>query len=167
MAEQRLKQRRIPMESLMELLNVQMEKGGSARLTVTGCSMMPMLYNRRDTVTLIPADGKEKKGDVILYKREDGTYVLHRIIAVTEEGYICCGDNQYMREPVFRQQVLARVTDFTRKGKNVTVEKKSYKLYTSLWVGLFPLRRFYIPLRRYLGKVGRGQKYGESKRKEE
>ena len=137
----------------MRLLSVQLSNGGSAVLTVTGYSMMPMLHDRRDSVTLIPVNGQEHKGDIVLYKRENGAYVLHRIIAENQEGFVCCGDNQYMREPVHRQQLIAKVTSFVYKGKELSVENKTYKVYVALWVGLFPLRGVYIPVRRFLGKI--------------
>ena len=139
----------------MRLLSVQLENGGNAGLTVTGYSMMPMLYNRRDSVTLVPVNGHEKKGDIVLYKRENGAYVLHRIIAEKTDGFICCGDNQYMRERVDRQQLIAKVISFVRNGKEVSVENKSYKCYVAIWVGLFFLRGIYIPVRRFFGKLTR------------
>lgn len=139
----------------MRLLSVQLENGGSAGLTVTGYSMMPMLHDRRDSVTLVPVTGQEKKGDVILYKRESGAYVLHRIIGETRDGFVCSGDNQYMREPVARQQLIAKVTSFVRNGKEISVEKPSYKCYVAIWVGLFFLRGVYIPVRRFFGKLTR------------
>lgn len=42
----------IPMEELAKLLQLQLDHGGEATLTVTGVSMLPMLYNRRDSVKL-------------------------------------------------------------------------------------------------------------------
>jgi hypothetical protein len=143
------------MEELMRLLTLQLENGGSAGLTVTGYSMMPMLYDRRDSVTLVPINGREKKGDIVLYKRENGAYVLHRIIGEDRDGFVCCGDNQYMKEPVSRHQLIARVTSFVRKGKEASVEKMSYKWYVAIWVGLFCFRGMYIPVRRFFGKLTR------------
>lgn len=147
--------RTISMEELSELVMLQLEKGGRARLTVTGWSMMPLLYHRRDAVELIPVSGQQKAGDIILYRRENGQYVLHRIIALTEDGYICCGDNQAMRETVFHTQLLAVVDGFTRKGKRYTLHAPGYRLYTAVWVKLFPIRKYYISLRRYLGGIRR------------
>ena len=143
--------RLIPMEELVPLLMLQMEKGGKTTLTVTGGSMLPMLHSKRDSVRLIPVADRQKKGDIILYRRANGQYVLHRIIAVSDGGYICCGDNQAEKEPVAHSQLLAAVDSFTRKGKEYTVSAFGYRCYKTLWVGLFPLRKYYIRLRRFLG----------------
>lgn len=149
----------VPMESLAEVIALQLNTGGRANLTVTGSSMLPMLRHRKDAVTLVPADGRQKKGDVILYRRENGRYILHRIIALEWDGYICCGDNQAVREPVAQEQVIAVVDSFTRKGKVYKTDASGYRLYTALWVGLFPLRPYYIKLRRRMGRLrGKFQK---------
>ena len=52
----------VPMESLVEVILLQLENGGRANLTVTGSSMMPLFYSHRDTVTLIPVEERQKKG---------------------------------------------------------------------------------------------------------
>lgn len=145
----------VPMESLAEIISLQLDTGGKANLTVTGSSMLPMLHDRKDSVTLVPADGKQQKGDVILYRRENGRYILHRIIDADQDGYICCGDNQAVKEPVSRERVIAVVDGFTRKGRVYTTAAAGYRLYTALWVGLFPLRPYYIKLRRRIGRLRR------------
>lgn len=140
------------MEELAPLLRMQLENGGTARLAVTGYSMMPMLINHRDFVSLAAPEGPLKKGDIVLYLRADGRYVLHRIIDLTGTEYTCCGDNQAEREAVRQEQILAVVTGFVRKGKYHAVDEIGYQLYTGLWVGGFRLRSPYIRLRRWLGK---------------
>ena len=146
----------IPMEQLAQLLQVQLAQGGRAELNVTGNSMKPMLHHRRDAVSLVPADGQLKKGDLILYRRENGKYVLHRIVRVRGElEFICSGDNQWEPETVFDQQVMAVVTGFRRDGKQYDVGHKGYRLYVWLWVGMFPVRRPIIALRRRLGRLRR------------
>lgn len=143
----------LPVEQVAKLVQVQLENGGVAQLNVTGYSMMPLLYHCRDRVQLAPVTGEEKTGDVIFYRRENGKFILHRIIAVTPDGYICCGDNQAEKEQVLRQQLLAVMTGFTRKGKTYSVTHLGYRLYAGLWVGLFCLRPAYISLRRRFGRL--------------
>lgn len=141
----------IPMEELVPLLQLQMESAGQAWLTVTGGSMMPMLYHRKDRVMLEPVREPVRNGDLILYQRKNGAYVLHRVLWVKTENLICCGDNQCRREKIGKEQVLAVVSAFTRKGKQHTVRDKGYRLYVALWSGLYPLRWLYLGCRRVLG----------------
>lgn len=146
------KKRSIPMEELYKVVALQLENGGRARLTVTGRSMLPLLRAYRDSVELIPVSGQQKKGKIILYRRENGQFVLHRIVRLTESGYICCGDNEAVREPVAQEQLLAVVDGLIRKGKQVSMKNFSYRGYVALWVGLFPFRRLYIKVRRWCGE---------------
>lgn len=143
----------VPMESLAEVITLQLENGGRANLTVTGSSMMPLFYNRRDSVVLIPADKPQKKGEIILYRRDNGQYVLHRIIRVRNGEYTCSGDNQYEEETVLQHQLIGVVDSFVRKGKHYDRNHPGYRLYQAVWVGLFPLRRIYIKVRRPLGRL--------------
>lgn len=143
---------KIPMEELARLIALQLENGGRAKLAVTGCSMLPLLREGRDTVELLPPATRQKKGQIILYRRQSGQYVLHRVIALTDTGYLCCGDNQAQRETVTHSQLVAVVDGFWRKGKYCPEDHWLHRLYRTLWVGLFPLRRAYIRLRRFLGR---------------
>lgn len=150
--------KRLPMEALSELLMLQLASDGTARLSVTGYSMMPMLRDRKDSVALRKAEGLLKKGDIIFYRRENGSFVLHRIIRLKDGGYICCGDNQAETEPVSQEQVFAVVTGYFRQEKQRSLKNPAYLLYKALWVGLFPLRKYYIRIRRRLGKWRRDRK---------
>lgn len=144
----------IPMESLAEVVRLQLENGGRATLTVTGNSMYPMLKSHRDSVTLIPPTDLQK-GDVVLFQRASGAYILHRIIAVTATGYVCCGDNQVIRESVSREQVIAVVDGFVRKGRQHAVKAGFYRYYSAVWMGLFGFRRMYYSCRRRFGQLYR------------
>ena len=148
-----MKQVRLPMEELMPLLQMQMDTAGFANLMVTGWSMQPMVFNRRDSVVIQPATGTEGAGDVILYQRENGRYVLHRILRKCRKGLVLCGDNQFFTERIARHQVLAVVTGFTRNGKKYQVTDKGYKTYVFWWVALHPVRWMYLVPRRILGKL--------------
>ena len=142
------------MESLAELLNLQLSHGGQAPLMVTGVSMLPMLTHGRDRVYLVPLNRPLRPGDVILYRRENGKYILHRIIKCIPAGeLICCGDNQCELEAVRTEQVIAVVSAFCRNGRYRDIHCRSYRLYTWCWVRLFFLRKPYIVLRRIIGRI--------------
>ena len=130
----------MPMEQLIQVVQLQLSEKGSAGLVVTGNSMWPTFRHRKDQVVLRPADTFQK-GDIILYRRENGQYVLHRIMQ-KKDGYVfCCGDNQWEKERVENSWVLAVVTAFYRKGKHYSVTAKGYRLYQWAWGMLFPTRR--------------------------
>lgn len=148
----------IPMEQLGRLLAVQLEQG-LAPLRVTGCSMHPMLRDKRDTVFLRKVDEPLRKGDLILYRREDGNYVLHRIVAAAKDGsFICSGDHQYISERVEPGWIIAVVDSFCRGKKTVSSKQPVYCAYVWAWVGLFPVRKPFLVARQALGRLRRGWK---------
>ena len=77
-----------------------------------GVSMLPMLKNRRDTIVVKPKTERLKRLDVALYKRGDD-YVLHRVLAPVEGGYIIRGDNCYADENVPEEAVFGVLTEFS------------------------------------------------------
>ena len=95
--------------------------------------MLPMLRQGLDTVTISPVPGRLKKHDLPLYQRDDGKYILHRIIRVGET-YTCMGDNQTVKETGVRHdQMIGLVTAFTRGEKKISVENWRYRLYCRFW----------------------------------
>ena len=85
-----------------------------------------------------------KKYDVVLFKRNDNKYVLHRIIKVNKNDYTIRGDNCVYKEyGVKDEDILGVITSFIRKGKEYTVDNKFYRIYSVLWCKLYFLRRVY------------------------
>ncbi|MBQ7901869.1 MAG: S24 family peptidase [Clostridia bacterium] len=81
---------------LMPLIKETISQGKSIRFSVTGNSMFPLFANRRDSVTVSPAD-KIKKYDIVLHRRADGTYIMHRVIKVKGNLLTIAGDNEIQR----------------------------------------------------------------------
>ena len=57
-----------------------------------GDSMMPLIKEGRDLLVIEKVNGRLKKFDVPLYKRDTGQYVLHRIMKVRKWDYVICGE---------------------------------------------------------------------------
>ena len=142
----------IPMEELVPVLRLQMEHG-TAILPVRGISMHPMLRNGRDQVILEKPVFPLKGHPILLYQRNDGDYILHRLVRRTKTCFLCCGDNQWQTEPVRTEQVVATVTGFIRKGKTYYVNHRGYRIYVWLWSAVLPVRRPLLAVRRCLGKL--------------
>ena len=130
-------------EMLMPLLIEALQNGQSVRFAPTGTSMRPMLRQGMDSVVLSPVTGKLKRFDLPLYRRDDGKYVLHRIVKAGEE-YTCLGDNQFVMETGVRQdQMIAVVTAFYRREKKYPVTHPGYRLYCRIWYHSRSLRRLF------------------------
>lgn len=130
-------------EELAGLMQEVFAQGGMFRFLPTGTSMQPMLYERRDAVLLCsPEKRPPKKYDVVLYRRENGQYVLHRIVGGGREGYLLCGDHQYGLERNIREeQIIGVLARFERKGRQVSVDSLPYRWYAAAWTALRPIRR--------------------------
>ena len=160
--------RRVPMAELAAVMDAQLSAGGTAILPVTGGSMLPMLRSDRDSVTLSPLAHSLVPGDVILYRRESGQYVLHRVVRILPGGgLLCCGDNQWKTDQVAHTQVLAVVTSFRRKGREHRCNSGGYRFYAGAWTALLPVRRPILLCRRLLGRIIRKGKSWRGMRKDE
>ncbi len=138
----------IPMELLYPLF-ADMLKGGSVTFTVTGISMQPMLYNRRDSVTIVPPPKHLKKGDIPFFKTDDGKFILHRVIRIHPDGtYECRGDNRTESEDNIRhEQIIGVISEFTRNGKKHSVKEPLYRLYVFTWPFFHRFKKYYRHLR--------------------
>ena len=140
------------MEAMVPLMQEALAQGRSVRFSPKGVSMLPMLRQGKDSVVLSPMPEKLRKYDIPLYRRENGKYVLHRVIAVGDT-YTCMGDNQFQPETGIRpDQVIGVVTAFCREDRQIRVENLGYRFYCRFWHHTRPLRRFY---RRAIGWLKR------------
>lgn len=109
---------------------------------IEGVSMQPMLRQKRDTVVIRPPQGRLHRLDVALYRRNNGKYVMHRIVRVLPDGYVIRGDNCFFDETdITDREIIGVLTAFVRKGKEHAATDRLYRLYARLWVRFYPLRR--------------------------
>ena len=121
------------------------EKGVYVGPTV-GVSMLPMLKNRRDTIIVRPKTERLRPLDVALYKRGND-YILHRVLSLTDEGYIIRGDHCYSDEIVPESAVIGVLTEFYRKNKHVLCTDKKYLKYVKKRLKTYKTRRFFVLLK--------------------
>lgn len=130
------------LDNLMPLFREQFAAGKSVIFSPRGVSMRPMLRQGVDSVVLSPLPEKLGKYDLPLYRYPNGKYILHRIVKVNADHYICLGDNTYAYETVQPEYMIAVVTAFKRGDREIPVTNLWYRLYCRVWVALYPLRRF-------------------------
>ncbi|MBQ9838940.1 MAG: S24/S26 family peptidase [Oscillospiraceae bacterium] len=122
-----MKTRELTPQHLAEGVIPAIEAGGRFQLTVTGSSMAPTLHPG-DAVLLEKAE-KPKVGDILLFRRADGSYILHRCIAVSGGRLTMNGDAQSWTEQISPAQVCAVAAMLFRKGK----WEKPGRLYGRVW----------------------------------
>lgn len=121
---------------------VLLEKGIYIGPTV-GVSMLPMLKNRRDTIVVKAKTERLNPLDVALYKR-GSAYILHRVLTVTDSGYIIRGDNCYYDEIVPEEAVIGVLTEFFRKKKHYFCTDAQYLKYVKRHLKNYKVRRFFV-----------------------
>lgn len=104
----------------------------------SGNSMQPLIRPNCDTVILKKLGQDTILGiyDVVLYKRKNEIYVLHRILGKNQAGYILCGDSQTQKEyGIQREQILAVLEGLYRGKWYIDCHKLFYRFYIKLWCG--------------------------------
>lgn len=128
-------------EQVMEPLLALLEETAAVPLVISGGSMTPFLVHGRDTVFLSKVVDNPKRGDMLLYRRRDGSYVLHRVYRTEGERCTMLGDAQTMPEPgICRDQILAKVTAVRRKGKLLRNNSLLWQFFEKIWIRVVPLR---------------------------
>jgi hypothetical protein len=136
-----MREKRIPTQKLdIEAL---LAEGRTIQLHPEGYSMYPLFVPGRDEAVIAPlADHRLRRGDVVLYRREQGILVLHRICRVTQEGIYLVGDNQTQVEgPLAPDQVKGILVEIVRRGKHIKSTQPVYVAVSRVWLFLRPVRR--------------------------
>ena len=118
-----------------------LERTGYYVCMCSGVSMMPLLRQNRD-VLIISRNPSTcyRVFDIVLFIREDGTYVLHRILKRKRGIYWVVGDNCYKGEYIREDQVIGSLTQVIRNGKAIRFDSLRYKLYLYLWCAPYQTR---------------------------
>lgn len=111
--------------------------------TPTGNSMRPFIKGGQDLVTVLPLTRPLEKYDAVLYRRDGGAHVIHRIVGKRGDCYLLRGDNCYYTERVSGQALLGIAVRVRRKDKEYDLEQdRGYRLAVRLWCAIYPLRFF-------------------------
>ncbi len=135
-----------------ETIRIVLESGGEFRIYPKGTSMLPLIREGKDSVCLKKPNSGLKRGDIAFYLRDNGDYVLHRVIKAENGHYTMCGDNQFSPEEGIEDRHIIGVAAGLYRGERLIVPKKlSYRLYVLIWRSFF-LRRVFLKLGRMLRK---------------
>ena len=128
----------------------------------SGVSMLPMIKSGKDVVVIRKKGKRLGVFDVALYKRSENVYVLHRVIALTDTGYIIRGDNCYENESVDENSVIGVLETYFKGEKQVDLGGKKYLNYVKKRISNYPVRKFFYvtkqKIKRALKKIVRGKR---------
>ena len=128
-------------EELMGPLLRLLDETAAVPLVISGGSMVPFLIPKRDSVYLSKADRKLKRGDMVLYQRDNGHYVLHRVFRAEKGLYTMVGDAQTELERGIRpDQIFAVATAVRRKEKLMRKNSFWWFFFEKIWIRMVPLR---------------------------
>lgn len=132
----------IPAAEWMAIMQPLLEQGHLLKISPSGNSMRPLIVGGRDEVVLSASLGKKlKRGDIVLFSRDDGTYVLHRIYKIKGDQYIINGDSQTWTEgPVEPSCIVAVAESVIHCGWKITCGNPGYRAFVGIWLFLRPVR---------------------------
>lgn len=140
---------------LADIIEETVNSGGTMPLVVTGNSMKPFMKDGENTVWLEACrDSDYKRGRILLFRREDGKFVLHRVRKVMSDGNLVMnGDAQYWCEVIKKEQALAVVTNIETNGKKQSCNSVIYRLKVEVWQTLKPFRPYIFRIMRKIKKI--------------
>lgn len=135
---------------LMPIIEERLLAGQPSEIMPRGVSMLPTLVEKRDSVILSPIMAEPRKYDIILYKRECGAYILHRIVKIFPDAYLVIGDNQFAPERVPKGAAIAVVSAIRRRDKLIKADSAGERIFAWFWTLCRPVRRIWRKILRKL-----------------
>lgn len=135
--------------------------GGEFRIYPKGTSMLPLIVQGKDSVVLKRNFEKAaKKHDIAFYCRDDGHYVLHRVMKINKDGtYVMCGDNQTeLEQNVKKEQIIGYVSQIYKGEKKLSTNSFGYRVYVFIWSCILLrkieklCKRYFVAIKRKLFK---------------
>ena len=129
--------KKVPTEFYFSIVKERLKSHKSAAVTVTGVSMKPFLYPLRDSVVVVPYDGKIKRGDVALFDTRNNKYILHRVTRVYRDfdtqipaSFDMRGDNTDRGEDFLPcEMIVGMVKSASRNGRQIEADSFLWRFY--------------------------------------
>lgn len=103
--------------------------GGKVKILASGRSMEPVIHDGLDTVVLKKVKKPLEKNDIVLFKRNNGALVLHRIIAVNGNTLTLRGDSQWTTETVDVSKVIGILDSIERNSGIIKADSEHFEKY--------------------------------------
>lgn len=130
-------------------------EGRDVMLVPKGRSMLPFIRGGTDKVLLRkPLVSELSVGNIVLARKGEGQYVMHRIIAIADERITLMGDgNLHGTEVVEKKDVVGKVIEILTPTGQHHKPSRGW-----LWRKLLPIRKYLLKIYRKWHKIFDKQK---------
>jgi len=94
-------------QTMIEILKAAMRIKGTAQITVSGFSMLPILENGQ-LINIISKDDFTI-GDILVFSYNPSELLVHRLLKIKNDKLYCKGDNCYRLEEITKEQIIGSV----------------------------------------------------------
>lgn len=122
----------LSLKEMSPVLEEVLSSGGKVKIIASGNSMEPVITDGQDVVVLKKGEGSLKKNDIVLFKRDNGRLVLHRVIAIDSCKVTLRGDNQWTTETVDRTRIIGVLDSVERNGKVYSADSSYFKKHKAI-----------------------------------
>lgn len=132
----------------MRRVSEDLASGYQVTLQAAGWSMLPLLWDQRDKLTLAPVTPETfSPGRVVLACIPPERYVVHRIASISGDRIKLRGDgNPYQQEECTRSDVLGELVSIVRDGVTYTPEDRLWQRIGRYWPSTPIVRRIALAL---------------------
>lgn len=134
--------KKVKAANMFWLISEILERGQKTKLLVSGESMNPFLRDGIDSVEFTKGCFEQlSRGDIVVIKRSDGSYVMHRICRKEIDCFFMVADaQQWIEGPLYPDQLVAVVTAIWREDKCISCSIRWWRWLSELWLLLRPIR---------------------------
>ena len=123
---------------------------------LNGYSMEPLIRYKKDLVTIVPVNRKLLLGDIVLFKKKDGVFVVHRLYRILDDGknVQTWGDNCYHPDPVIdTASIWGIAVSVEKKGIQHFLDTDHQRQKGLKWIKSKHRRHVWFTYRRTLQRV--------------
>lgn len=128
----------------------------AVNIPLNGNSMMPLVRRQRDRVTVVPVYRAPRRGDIVLFQRADGVFVVHRLLSIGEDTVRTLGDNCRAPDPPIPASSVLGIVTYVQRGKRMLhVDTALGRFAGRIWSVMLPVRNWTRACWRAVRRVGR------------